>query len=57
VAAAAEGAFGSMVALRSARIERLPIAEALARPKRVDPQGERVSAARHIGTVFGDERL
>ncbi len=55
VTAAAEGAFGCMVALRSARVERLPIAEALAHPKRVDPHGERVSAARHIGTVFGDE--
>ncbi len=36
--AAAEGDFGKMVALRGTRIERVPLAEALAEPKLVDPE-------------------
>jgi 6-phosphofructokinase 1 len=36
--AAAEGDFGRMVALRGTRIERVPLAEALAEPKLVDPE-------------------
>jgi hypothetical protein len=44
-----------MVALRGDRIERVALADALSGPKRVDPQGERVAAARGIGTIFGDE--
>ena len=55
VAALAEGASGIMVALRADRIERVAIAEVLSKPKRVDPRGERVIAARSIGTIFGDE--
>jgi 6-phosphofructokinase 1 len=38
MAAAAEGDFGQMVALRGTRIERVPLAEALAEPKLVDPE-------------------
>jgi phosphofructokinase-like protein len=38
MAAAAEGDFGKMVALRGTRIERVPLAEALAEPKLVDPE-------------------
>jgi 6-phosphofructokinase 1 len=38
MAAAAEGDFGRMVALRGTRIERAPLAEALAEPKLVDPE-------------------
>jgi ATP-dependent phosphofructokinase / diphosphate-dependent phosphofructokinase len=38
MAAAAEGDFGRMVALRGTRIERVPLAEALAEPKLVDPE-------------------
>jgi ATP-dependent phosphofructokinase / diphosphate-dependent phosphofructokinase len=37
MAAAAEGEFGQMVALRGTRIELVPLAEALAEPKLVDP--------------------
>ena len=36
--AVAEGDFGKMVALRGTRIERVPIDEALAEPKLVDPE-------------------
>jgi 6-phosphofructokinase 1 len=38
MAAAADGDFGQMVALRGTRIERVPLAEALAEPKLVDPE-------------------
>jgi 6-phosphofructokinase 1 len=38
MAAAAEGEFGQMVALRGTRIELVPLAEALAEPKLVDPE-------------------
>ena len=55
VAALVDGESGGMVALRGDRIERVALADALSRPKRVDPQGERVAAARSIGTIFGDE--
>jgi 6-phosphofructokinase 1 len=44
-----------MVALRDGAIVSIPIADAVARPRRVDPQGELVEAARALGTVFGDE--
>lgn len=46
--------FGNMVALRGGSIVPVPIAEAVATPKRVDPDGELVSAARSIGVRFGD---
>ena len=49
----ADGESGRMVALQGARIERVPLADVLSRPHRVDPQGERVAAARGIGTIFG----
>jgi 6-phosphofructokinase 1 len=55
VAALVDGASASRVARRGDRIERVSLADALSRPKRVDPQGERVAAARGIGTIFGDE--
>jgi 6-phosphofructokinase 1 len=55
VAALADGDSGCMVALKSDRIERVLLADVLAKPKRVDPHGERVTAARAIGTIFGDE--
>jgi 6-phosphofructokinase 1 len=55
VAALVDGAPASMVALRGDRIERVSLADALSRPKRVDPQGEHMAAARGIGTIFGDE--
>jgi hypothetical protein len=50
-----DGESGSMVAVKGDRIERVGLADVLAAPKRVDPRGERVAAARAIGTIFGDE--
>jgi len=55
VAVLVDGKSGSMVALRGAGIERVSLADVLSRPRRVDPEGERVAAARSIGTIFGDE--
>jgi ATP-dependent phosphofructokinase / diphosphate-dependent phosphofructokinase len=55
VTALADGDSGCMVALRGDRIERVPIDLAITRPRLVDPQGERVSVARSVGTIFGDE--
>jgi ATP-dependent phosphofructokinase / diphosphate-dependent phosphofructokinase len=55
VGAVADGAWRAMVALRGDRVERVAIADAVARPKLVDAEGERVEVARRIGTVFGDE--
>lgn len=55
VAALADGDSGCMVALRGDRIERVSMADVLTKPRRVDPQGERVTVARSIGTIFGDE--
>jgi phosphofructokinase-like protein len=46
--------FGRMVALRNSAIIEIPLAEALAAPKRVDPAGEGVLTARGIGICFGD---
>jgi hypothetical protein len=43
-----------MVALRGDR--RVAMADVLCTPKPVNPLGERVAAARAIGTVFGDEK-
>lgn len=50
-----EGKFGHMVSLRTPDMTSVPIAEAVSRPKRVDPQGQLVRAAREVGIVFGDE--
>jgi 6-phosphofructokinase 1 len=51
--ALADGHYGSMVALRGTRIVDIPLDEALAEPKRVDPEGEPVQTARALGIVFG----
>ncbi len=51
----AAGNFGKMVALRTPDIVTAPIAEAVGSPKRVDPKGQLVEAARALGVVFGDE--
>ncbi len=48
--------FGQMVALRGDTIIAVPIAEAVSRPKYVDPDGPIVSAARSLGISFGDGR-
>jgi len=55
VGAVVDGAWGSMVALRGARVERVPIQSAVARLKLVDPAGERVAVARGLRMIFGDE--
>jgi 6-phosphofructokinase 1 len=47
------GHFGHMVGLRCERITHVPLEEALARPKRVDPDGEEVRAVEAIGVSFG----
>jgi ATP-dependent phosphofructokinase / diphosphate-dependent phosphofructokinase len=47
--------FGKMTALRNGEIVTVPIADAIAHPKRVDPASEMVATARALGTVFGDE--
>lgn len=51
---AARGEFNRMVCLRGNRIESVPLEEALAQIKFVDPGSEIVHAARAIGTTFGD---
>ena len=50
----ARGEFSRMVCLRGTRIESVPLEEALAQIKFVDPGSEIVHAARAIGTTFGD---
>jgi 6-phosphofructokinase 1 len=52
---AVEGKFGSMVALRGDEIVAVPLADAIGRLKKVDPQCQLMQAARAIGIVFGDE--
>jgi ATP-dependent phosphofructokinase / diphosphate-dependent phosphofructokinase len=55
VRVAAQGKFDHMVALHSARIVDIPLAEALTIPKRVEVSGDAVLTARGIGISFGDE--
>lgn len=55
LAAVTDRAFGTMVALKGDRIERVSVEDAVAKPKLVDPEGERVRAARRLRTSFGDE--
>lgn len=55
VRVAAQGKFDSMVALHSAKIVDIPLAKALAVPKRVEVDGDAVLTARGIGISFGDE--
>jgi len=52
----ARGSFGCMVALRQNEIVSVPIADAVSRPKSVDPEGEIVRTARSLGVAFGDGR-
>ena len=54
VRAAAEGNFGSMVALRSGSIVEIPLTDALMVPKRVDLNGDTMKTARALGISFGD---
>ncbi len=48
-----QGKTGYMVALRGTEIVSVPIAEAVAKLKRVDPKGQEVRAAVSVGTSFG----
>ena len=52
---AAEGGFDRMVALLSGAITDIPLVEATAVPKRVQPDEDAVITARGIGISFGDE--
>lgn len=47
--------FGKMVALRGDSIVSVPLADAVASPKLVDPNGKIVRTAKSLGTSFGDE--
>ncbi|MDQ3703577.1 MAG: ATP-dependent 6-phosphofructokinase [Chloroflexota bacterium] len=49
----ARGGLGRMVALQGTAVVDVPIAEAIARPKLVDPHGELVQSARSVGISFG----
>lgn len=51
---AAKGQFGRMVAVRADEIISVPIADAVSRPKYVDPDGQLVRTARSLGISFGD---
>ena len=54
VRAVRDGRWGEMVALQSPHIVTIPIAEALAEPRRVDPRHDVVQTARDVGISFGD---
>lgn len=47
--------WGQMVALHAGAIVSVPLAEAVGKLKRVEPDGQLVTHARAIGIVFGDE--
>jgi hypothetical protein len=49
------GELGLMVALRGPSVVAVSIAEAIAVPKRVPPDGELALAARELGISLGDE--
>jgi 6-phosphofructokinase 1 len=55
VRAVRDGLWGHMVALQSPHIVTVPIADAIAAPKRVDPAHDIVLTARATGISFGDE--
>jgi 6-phosphofructokinase 1 len=52
-----KGETGRMVALRGNDIVRVPIKEAVAKLKRVDPDGQEVRAALAVGTSFGSTKI
>jgi 6-phosphofructokinase 1 len=55
VECAAAGAHGRMVALRGPDVIDIPMAEGIAEPKRVRPDGALVRTARELGIAMGDE--
>jgi 6-phosphofructokinase 1 len=50
---AAAGSYGRMVSLRGAQITSVPVSEAVAELKRVDPESDTVKTAQAMGIVFG----
>lgn len=48
-----EGEFGKMVCLKTPRIESVTISEAVSKFKSVNPEGQMVKTAEHIGISFG----
>ncbi len=52
----AEEKFGNMVALKNSKVVDIPLAEALAVPKRVDLNGDAIQTARNLGICLGDEK-
>ena len=54
VDAVKEGKFGHMVALRTPNIEIIPLAEAIANERAVDPRGQLAQAARDVGICLGE---
>lgn len=54
---ALKGDFGNMVALRGTDIVSVPIKEAVAKLKKVDPNGQEVRTALEVGTSFGSSVL
>lgn len=50
----ARGESGCMVALRGTEIRPVPLGEAVAELRKVDPDSELVRTARSVGTFFGD---
>jgi phosphofructokinase-like protein len=52
---AAQGRRGVMVSLKGTEITEVPLAEAVAALRMVDPDAQLVKAARSVGTRFGDE--
>ena len=52
----AQNQFAKMVAIRGDTIVSVPIADAVSRPKYVDPDGQMVAAARSLGISFADGR-
>ncbi|MDR0735197.1 MAG: 6-phosphofructokinase [Elusimicrobiota bacterium] len=52
-----KGETGNMVALRGGDIISVPIKDAVAKLKRVDPNGQEVRSALAVGTSFGSSRI
>ena len=48
------GQWDRMVCLKGTQIDSVPLHEAIARIKRVDPEGQLVRQARAVGTCLGD---
>jgi phosphofructokinase-like protein len=51
----AAGRFDRMVAWQNRRVVDVPLADAIARPQRVDPDGTLVQTARGLGICLGDQ--